>query len=61
MKLLDQKTTGAVSMLIKKEQLKSKEKGMKGKEKRMGGGGVFKGRKYRKTKIVSVRAESKEC
>lgn len=25
-------------MLIKKEQLKSKEKGMKGKEKRMGGG-----------------------
>lgn len=38
MKLLDQKTTGAVLMLIKKEQLKSKEKGMKGKEKRMGGG-----------------------
>lgn len=59
MKLLDQKTTGAVLMLIKKEQLKSKEKGMKGKEKRRGG--VFKGRKYRKTKIVSVRAESKEC
>lgn len=28
---------------------------------RKDGGGVFKGRKYRRTKIVSVRAESKEC
>lgn len=41
------------------ESWKSKEKGMKGKE-RMGGG-AFKGRKNRRTKIVSVRAESKEC
>lgn len=30
-------------------------------ERKDGGGGAFKGRKYRGTKIVSVRAESKEC